>query len=223
MLDSFEETAANTTWRDTYNFVQGQVAYSTNYRSASELPTPPSAHICSSGSGSGSGSGSAGVGPQAESSRAAYIIRGHPTHQMEIEDPQMITYPLPVAQASHELTTGRPDAPSSSHHGSSMHDRPVQASQAYNTYPDQEYPQEQYPQAQYHQEQSLQEQYPLEQYPQGQYAQGQYQQEQYLQQQFPQQQQPEQQDLEQQYVAPRRRRHSDSSQRSRGSGCCVIL
>lgn len=218
MLDSFEETAANTTWRDTYNFVQGQVAYSTNYRSASELPTPPSAHIYSSGSGSGSGSGSAGVGPQAESSRAAYIIPGHPTHQMEIEDPQMITYPLPVAQESHELTTGRPDAPSSSHHGSSMPDRPVQASQAYNTYPEQEYALEQYPQ----------EQYPLEQYPQGQYTQGQYLQQQFPQQQHPEeqyseQQQPEQQDLEQQYVAPRRRRHSDSSQRSRGSGCCVIL
>ncbi|KAI7785114.1 hypothetical protein LA080_008150 [Diaporthe eres] len=208
MLDAIEETAANPAWRNTYNFVQGQVEYSTNYPSASEERTPPSTHIYNSGygSGSGSGSGSAGVGPQVESSRAAYIIPGQPSHHMEIEDPQVITYPLPVAQTSHITSTGRQDAPFSSRHGSSVHDRPVQAPQTYNTYPEQEY---------------LQEQYPMEQYPQ----------EQYPQEQYPEEQQAEQQDLEQQYVAPHRRRHStrsssgrrDSGRQSKCSGCCIVM
>lgn len=214
MLDAIEETAANPAWRNAYNFVQGQVEYSTNYPSASEEHTPPSTHIYNSGSGSGSGSGSAGVGPQAESSRAAYIIPGQPTHH--IEDPQVITYPLPVAQTSHRSSTGRQDAPLSSRHGSSVHDQPVQAPQTYNTYPEQEYFQEQYPQEQFPMEQFPMEQYPQEQYPEEQY---------------PEEQQAEQQDLEQQYVAPHRRRHStrssggrrDSGRKSKGSGCCVVM
>lgn len=221
MLGAIEETAANPAWRNTYNFVQGQVEYSMNYPSASEERTPPSTHIYNSGSGSGSGSGSAGAGPQAESSRAAYIIPGQPSHHMDIEDPQVITYPLPVAQTSHISSTGRQDAPFSSRHGSSVHDRPVQAPQTYNTYPEQEYLQEQYPM----------EQYPMEQYPQEQYPQEQYPPEQYPQEQYPEEQQAEQQVLEQQYVAPHRRRHStrsssgrrDSGRQSKGSRCCIVM
>jgi hypothetical protein len=77
-----------------------QAEYSSNYPDADQPRTPPSEFIQSSSSGVGYGSGSGSssrAGPQAESSRARHVRPGHPLEQMEIEDPEVISYPAPTA------------------------------------------------------------------------------------------------------------------------------
>lgn len=99
--DLFEDANASPAWRRSYEYGQDQAEFSSDYPDANERRTSPSNYLHSSGSGAGSGSGSGShAGPQAESSRAGYIIPGHPTEQMEIEDPR-IAFPDPVAQVSY--------------------------------------------------------------------------------------------------------------------------
>lgn len=104
--DLFEDAYQSPAWRRTYEYGQDQAKFSSDYPDVNERRTSPSNYLHSSGSGARSGSGSgSGSGsqasPQAESSRAGNIIPGHPTEQMEIEDPQMIAFPAPVSQAGH--------------------------------------------------------------------------------------------------------------------------
>lgn len=111
-MDLFDDATGSRAWRRSYEYGQDQAKFSSDYPDANERRTSPSNYLHSSGSGAGSTSGSGSqAGPQAESSRAGYIIPGHPTEQMEIEDPQMIAFPTPVAQVGHGSSTYDYDFP----------------------------------------------------------------------------------------------------------------